>query len=125
MIREDVQTMKRSVDALVALLEDWASWQKGYRLKLGFPSCSAGFASVGSVSNESEPCLYERAEDGAIMGTVDAVIQDLPPAQSAAILRRYGVAAVFRFPRDNYEQCLLEAHERLIVELPRNGVIVL
>lgn len=51
-------------------------------------------------------------------------MQDLMPAQRAAVMRRYGIAAVFRFPRDNYEQCLLMAHEVLIKALQRKGVML-
>lgn len=121
MMREDVQAMKRSVDALVALLTEWADWQRGYRMKLGYPSHSAGMGG-GGLQSFDDMC---DAVDSESMRITDAVIQDLPPAQCAAIMRRYGVAAVFRFPRQNYEQCLMDAHERLILELPRKGVIVL
>ena len=62
--------------------------------------------------------------DNQTYASVDACVQDLMPAQRAAVMRRYGIAAVFRFPRDNYEQCLLMAHEVLIKALPRKGVML-
>lgn len=120
--REDMDRLKRNVDALVSLMEAWANWQKGYRMKLGYPSRSCGLSSGASTSFE-DMC---DATDNETMRIVDGVVQeDLTPIERAAILRRYGVAAVFRFPRDNYEQVLMQAHERLMVLLPRKGCIVL
>lgn len=125
-MRNDLEQLKRSLDVLIAIMEDWSHWQQGYRMKIGYPSCSAGFQSGGSVSEESETSPYERSEDYSAMLAVDAVVQeDLAPIERAAILRRYGVAAVFRFPRENYEDVLLRAHERLMVLLPRKGIVVL
>lgn len=119
----DMQQLKRSVDALVVLLEDWAKWQQGYTMKLGYPSHSAGMGSGGSVSSFDDLCDQT---DNATMKAVDGVVQeDLSPIERAAILRRYGVAAVFRFQRENYADVLQQAHERLMVLLPRKGVIVL
>lgn len=120
-MRNDIEHLKRSVDALVQLMTEWADWQRGYKLKSGYPTHSAGMGGSGLKSFED---LCESV-DGETMRTVDAVVQDLPPIEQAAILRRYGVAAVFRFPRHNYEEVLMQAHERLMVTLPRRGVIVL
>lgn len=108
------------VEALVGLLEDWARWQRGYRMKLGFPTRSAVVANGASTDFES---MCE-ASDADVMGAIDAAVDDLPPAHRAAVMRRYGVAAVFRFPRDNYESCLVAAHEALLDVLPRRGVMV-
>lgn len=119
-MKNDLQELKRSVDALVAIMTQWADWQKGYTMKLGYPSCSAGM-SGGGIHSFEDMC---DSVDGETMRVVDGVIQeDLTPIERAAILRRYGVAAVFRF-RD-YEGVLMQAHERLMVLLPRKGVIVL
>lgn len=120
-MRSDVEVMKRQVEALVGLLEEWAHWQRGYRMKLGYPSRSCGVSSDAGSSFED---LCDSV-DAQTMSTVDAVVNDLVPAQCAAVMKRYGVAVVFRFPRANYEQSLQDAHERLLVELPRKGCIVL
>lgn len=118
--RDDMQHIKRSVDALVLLMTDWAAWQKGYRIKLGYPTHSAGMGGGGLQSFE-DMC---EAVDSETMRIVDGVVQeDLTPIERAAILRRYGVAAVFRF-RD-YEGTLQQAHERLMALLPKKGCIVL
>ena len=115
--------MKRAVDALVGLLEDWARWQRheDYGMRLGYPTHSAGFGGRGGIHSFEDLC---EEVDGETMRTVDAAINDLPPAQRAAIMRRYGVASVFRFPRYNYEECLAEGHEALMGALARRGVMV-
>lgn len=121
-MKDDLQQLKRSLDALVALMEQWASWQKGYRMKLGYPTHSAGMGG-GGIQTFEDMC---DSADNSAMNVVDSVVQnDITDIERAAILRRYGVAAVFRFPRENYEDVLLRAHERLMVLLPRKGVIVL
>ena len=110
----------KTLEALVALLEDWADWQRAYTPRLGYPSRSLTCYSEGSQDFE-DMC---ETVDNQTFATVDACVQDLIPAQRAAVMRRYGIAAVFRFPRDNYGACLLAAHERLMVELPKKGVII-
>jgi hypothetical protein len=113
--------MRHTMEVLVQILTEWADWQKGYRIKLGYPTRSAGLAGTGMASFE-DMC---EAVDTATMQSVDAVIQcDMTPIERSAILRRYGVAAVFRFPCENYEDVLLAAHERLLVLLPAKGVMV-
>ena len=119
-MRNDIEQLKRSVDALVQLMSEWADWQKGFRMKLGYPTHSAGMGGCGMQTFE-DMC---ESVDNETMRIVDGVVQeDLAPIERAAILRRYGVAAVFRF-RD-YEGALMQAHERLMVLLPKKGCIVL
>lgn len=110
----------KTLEALVALLEDWANWQRAYTPRLGYPSRSLTCYSEGSQDFES---LCD-AVDSQTFASVDACVQDLVPAQRAAVMRRYGIAAVFRFPRDNYESCLMMAHEALAKALPRKGVML-
>ena len=110
----------KHIESLVALLTEWAQWQRAYAPRLGYPSKSLTCYSEGSQDFDS---LCD-AVDSQTFATVDACVQDLMPAQRAAVMRRYGIAAVFRFPRDNYEQCLMMAYEVLMVELPRKGVII-
>lgn len=110
----------KTLEALVALLEDWADWQRSYKPRLGYPSRSLTCYSESSQTFE-DMC---ESVDNQTFATVDACVQDIVPAQRAAVMRRYGIAAVFRFPRENYEQCLLMAHEVLIKALPRRGVML-
>lgn len=110
----------KQIESLVALLTGWAQWQRAYAPRLGYPSRSLTCYSEGSQDFES---LCD-AVDSQTFASVDACVQDLMPAQRAAVMRRYGIAAVFRFPRDNYEQCLMLAYEVLIKALPRKGIII-
>lgn len=114
-VREDLA----AVTAVVALLEDWAAWQRGFRLKLGYPTKSTGLECGGSSSTFDDLC--DRA-DAAQMQWVDACVQDLSAVQRAAVMRRYGVAAVFRFPRHNYESVLCDAHIALMSAFRRKGI---
>ena len=116
MKRDDI----KQIESLVALLTEWAQWQRAYSPRLGYPSRSLTCYSEGSQDFES---LCD-AVDSQTFASVDACVQDLVPAQRAAVMRRYGIAAVFRFPRDNYEQCLMLAHDVLIKALPRKGVML-
>jgi hypothetical protein len=119
MQREDIDALKRRVDALDQIMDDWVRWQERFTMKLGYPSHSSG-VSCGGLSSFEDLC---DSVDGEKMRIVDGVIQeDLTPIERAAILRRYGVAAVFRF-RD-YEGVLAQAHDRLFVILPRKGVMI-
>lgn len=114
------QNDMKTLEALVALLEDWAEWQRSYKPRLGYPSRSLTCYSESSQTFE-DMC---ESVDNQTFATVDACVQDLVPSHRAAVMRRYGIAAVFRFPRDNYEQCLMLAHEVLIKALPRKGIII-
>ena len=118
-MKRDDEHLKR-MERLRVILEDWATWQRTYRPRLGYPSRSLTCYSEGSTDFEG---MCEEA-DSATYAAVDACVQDLVPAQRAAVMRRYGIAAVFRFPHDNYEQCLLMAHEVLIKALQRKGVML-
>jgi len=119
-MKNDIQELKRTVDALVRLMGEWADWQKGYRMKLGFPSRSCGLSTDAATTFE-DMC---DSVDAETMRIIDGVVQeDLTPIERAAILQRYGVARVFRF-RD-YEGVLQRAHERLFVLLPKKGIVIL
>jgi len=108
------------LQTLYAMLTDWAQWQGAYRMKLGCPTRSSGFFSGGSDGCRSDD-LYESSES-SVFASIDAAVDDLLPAQRAAIMRRYGLAAVFRFPRANYAEQLEQAHQVLMSTLPKKGV---
>ena len=55
---------------------------------------------------------------------IEAAVEDLPPTKKAAIHKRYGICAVYRFPRDDYELQLLAAHEELLRTLPKRNVVI-
>lgn len=114
---KDQQSMQR----LVAILEDWADWMRRGEYVEGYPDHSPVVSGAGLKSFDD---MCEMV-DGATNEAVDAVIHDLPPSQQAAINRRY-LNAVYRFPRPNYTyaQALMDAHEALMIALPRKGVVV-
>ena len=114
-MREDLA----AVSAVVALLEDWAQWQRGYRLKLGYPTKSAGIESGGGSTSFDDLCDESDAE---VMRKVDACVNDLSLIQRSAVLKRYGIAVVFRFPRGNYETVLCEAHVALMAAFSKKGI---
>ena len=107
------------IRGLAVLLEDWAEWQASYSGVRGFPAKSTMLKSGGASQTFEE--LMEGV-DNAVHAAIDAAVDDLLPAQRAAIMRRYGIAAVFRFQRDDYADCLQQAHDRLLVVLPKKGV---
>lgn len=106
---------------LVSILEDWAKWQRGYSI-MKQPSHSVGLCS-GYASSKTFDDLVEAA-DARVCEIVETLIDDLPPGPRAAINVRYGIAAVFRFPRGNYEELLLQGHESLMLSLPKKGVAI-
>lgn len=125
MVIEDIITQRKAdalcarTDAVVGLLQDWATWQKGFRVRVGYPPRSAGFCSGGSVSDDSAEHSYE-ASDNARCEVVDACVTDLAPNQNAAIYHRY-CASVFRM-RD-YGESLLAAHVVLDRAFRAKGIL--
>ena len=109
------------LERLKVILMDWANWQKGYKPNIGWRSRSIGLVS-GYVSKTFDDMCDEA--DTAMYRNIDAAIGDLTAPQSAAINRCYGIASVFRFPRNNYQECLIEAHLILMKTLPAKGVNV-
>ena len=101
-------------------MEDWARWNRGYKMKLGYPSFSSGL-SCGRASQNFDDMI--EVEDRKAFTIIDAIISDLPQVQAAAVRRRYGISVVFGFSREVYERGLCDAHEKLMTELRRHGVL--
>lgn len=106
---------------LVVILENWAEWNSRY-VGLHHTSHSVGLTSGYGASKTFEDMLADI--ENSVAQLVEAAIDDLPTGQVAAINRRYGLCAVFRFPRGNYEDLLLQAHETLMKTLPKKGVVI-
>lgn len=103
------------LDRLHAIMSEWAQWMRAADLRIGYPAHSA---LVRGAPGDA----YERA-DAARMELIDAAVEDLSqPIYRAAVQRRYGVCAVWRFPRLNYEEVLMAALEELMVLLAKKGV---
>ena len=104
--------------AVVRILDEWAAWQNGYRMRLGYSPKSAGFQSGGSAHESSESDYA--AIDQARYEIVDTCVDELPPDQRSAIHHRY-LSAVYRM-RD-YAGSLLNAHETLQRAFVRKGAM--
>jgi len=114
MSRRDDESVKRMA-RLVGLMEDWANWVQ------------AGHAPQGEQRSSVFACAAIDWAEGVDLHrnqAINAAVYDLPPSQSAAVQKRYGVCRVWRFPRDNYEAMLLAGHEALLVSLPRRNVVI-
>lgn len=107
------------LESVVRILHEWADWLRRYKPKTGYPS-SSWFSNGGSGASSFDD-LCDQADNYA-MEAVDCAVGNLAPAKAAAINRNYGLANVYRFPRDNYEQMLSEAHDELVVALRRKGI---
>lgn len=106
---------------LIELMWDWANWQKGYRGESrGYPSKTPGLASGGYVSKTFDEMYDDSLPDK--FKVLDMVIQELDAAHNSAILVRYGISKVVRYPRNNYPDLLLEAHGEIMQKLSGKGI---
>lgn len=106
---------------LIIIMEDWAEWNAQYS-GIRNPSHSVGLTSGYAASQSFDDMLH--SVENNIAAIVETAVDDLQPANRAAINKRYGLSAVFRFPRGNYADLLLEAHESLMLTLPKKGVVI-
>jgi hypothetical protein len=106
---------------VVNMLKEWADWSRGYRMRIGYPERSPGFAIGGGVVTRDTS--DEQADDAANQrcDIIDRCVDDLrEPAQRAAIHHCY-LQAVFRM-RD-YDTSLLDAHAALDIAFRRKGIL--
>lgn len=116
--RQENEVLARA-NAVIGILIEWAAWQRGYRIRIGYSPKSAGFQSGGVVSEDTASDNYATS-DVTRYEIVDACVDDLPPCQHAAIYHRY-CASVFR--GEGYESALLTAHERLARVFRAKGIM--
>lgn len=116
MKREEFSRYER----LKVIMEDWANWSKGYRMKIGWPSRSVGMESGYGASSTFDDLCEE--SDKSVNNMIDAAVDDLDAGKKAAVYRCYGIASVFRFPRGNYDELVINAHDDLLESLPKKGV---
>lgn len=118
MIRDAFSRYER----LKVIMEDWAHWCEGYRLKTGWPSRSIGMESGYGASSTFEDLCEE--SDQSVNRMIDAAVDDLEAGKKAAVYRCYGISSVFRFPRGNYNDLVIQAHDDLLESLPKKGVAI-
>lgn len=105
----------------IAALQDWADWTRAYTgaERIGHANhCVVSCSSAGKNWQDFEDSVNRFRND-----CVEVVVDDLSPAQKCAINHQY-LDAVFRFPRGNFDELLLDAHIRVRQELIRKGVVV-
>ena len=106
---------------VVNMLKEWADWSRGYRMRIGYPERSPGFAIGGGVVTRDTS--DEQADDAANQrcDIIDRCVDDLrEPAQRAAIHHCY-LHSAFRM-RD-YDVALLDAHAALDIAFRRKGIL--
>lgn len=99
-------------------LDNWARWMRGGRVTDGFPRQSAGMSSGGKSVHFDE---LANASERKVAAACNAIINDLPPAQYAAISCEY-LHAVYRFPRGNQAECLERGRDGVRSGLESRGV---
>ena len=117
--QQKADAIRARFEAVIGILQDWSNWHKGYRIRVGYPPKSAGFQSGGSVSDDTSEHSYAAA-DNARFEIVEACVDDLMPAQNAAIYHRY-CHTVYRM-RD-YTGSLSDAHDRLCIVFRQKGIM--
>lgn len=108
-------------EGLAIVLSEWAAWHCRDRGVDGFPAAS-NVCTSGYCSASFEDLCVDADEWRSMV--VDCCVDELVPAQRAAIMREYGIAAVFRFPRNNFAEMLDLAHKALLTSLPRKGIAI-
>lgn len=117
---EPVEPMT-AIEGLVFVMMEWAEWHRKDVGVEGYPEASSGISS-GYVSATFDD-MCEEADAWRAM-VVDTCVDELLPAQRAAIMRKYGISGVFRFPRDNFAEMVVLAHENLMIALPKKGIAI-
>lgn len=101
-------------------LWNWSRWMDSGKSVDGHASRSSG-CSDGGTSKGFDEMVEE--EDRRCAKVVDAILDNLPPAQRIAIYVERGIMGkVMRFERVTYDQALKLGKEALGRELSRRGV---
>jgi hypothetical protein len=86
----------------------WAAWYRHCQPRIGYPGASLGFETGGITCYDD----LEHECDEYAGRTVNALIDDLPPAQGCAVRRIY-LGEPWRFPRYNMTMMYELARERI------------
>jgi hypothetical protein len=104
-------------------LETWAAWKHAPDGPDGLPTEGCVGENYTSVDLDSD-IAFEKLDSWIAMA-VDAVVSDIGerhPTQRAALEQAYGIASLYRFPRENYDGLLAMAKAGVTVGLRRRGV---
>lgn len=98
-------------------LHNWTTWMHTGRSVDRLPSRSMAIGNSHSTSFDD----MVDASDIRCAGITDAIISDLPPAQSCAVACKY-LCSIYRFQRDNYIEMLDLAKKAIGIQLGVRGV---
>jgi hypothetical protein len=99
-------------------LNNWARWMEREKLVRGYSNRACGCTSWGDGWDND---TTEARNEAAQAACVNALINDMKPAQRAAVHHCY-LHAVFLFPRSNYIPLLVEAREVISKGLRSRGM---
>lgn len=101
-------------------LDNWRRWMRSGQEVDGFAGRSSGLSDGGTSKSFDE---MAEAEDRRCAKVVDAILDNLPPADRIAIYMERGIMGrVFTFVRKTYHQALTDGKAALGRELARRGV---
>lgn len=101
-------------------LENWRRWMRSGQEVDGYAHQSSGCSDGGTSKGFDE---MVETEDRRCAKVVDAILDNLPPADRIAIYTEKGIVGrVFTFARKTYQQALLDGKAALGRELARRGV---
>ncbi len=98
-------------------LWNWSRWHKTGGSEQGV-KIAVGLTSGGASQNVDD---MTENEDRKCARTTNTIINDLPPAQGAAVHHEY-LHSVYRFPRGNFAALLAEAKSAIGRGLAKKGV---
>jgi len=107
-----------TIDRLLDILSDWASWMQQPNHKLGYPSKSSCIMTGGESANDAFEIMLEESDLKTVMA-IDSIIDSLPQNQIMAINARY-LGSIK--PR-NYEDNLGMALDNLLTIATRRDLV--
>ena len=102
-------------------LSNWGDWRRGYSGVRGHASHSTCLENMGGcAAEEASDHVYER-ELGYWAEVSDVIIGEMSIAHRIALSNLYE-AAVWKFPRGNFEATVLEAARLFWVQAKKRGL---
>jgi hypothetical protein len=121
--REFKSTVRMEDDRLGWHMHNWQRWMKLRSYPGRLPGRASGGIGISGSRDFDAMCA---TEDGKCAFAVDAIVQELPSAQHAAVYIFHDIAEegayAFRFPRNNKEELYVLALETVRAGLTRRGI---
>lgn len=104
-------------------LDNWARWMRWNDDRLGLPKkASGGLQCYTGMDRDSDGANARL--DAYLAEHADAAINALSITERAALYQAYGMSAVWRFPRNNFDELYADARAKVRSTLLRRGVVV-